>query len=85
MCPAGCYDAVVADTPRKRRTSRLRNDSRGEKVAVYLPPEVVTELKVRCAVERRSLSDAVSTAVQAWLKRRRRQGDDLAEILVSEG
>ena len=52
---------------------------------MYLPPEVVTELKVRCAVERRSLSDAVSTAVQAWLKRRRRQGDDLAEILVSEG
>lgn len=79
------YSGCVADTTRRKRSSRLRNDSRGEKVAVYLPPEVVTELKVRCAIERRSVSDAVSTAVQAWLKRRRRQGQDLPEFLTQEG
>ena len=46
---------------------------------------LLTELKVRCAIERRSVSDAVATLVAAWLKRRRRQGSqDLPDFLVQE-
>lgn len=47
-------------------SSRLRRAELGERVVVYLPPELATELRVRCARERRSLSDAVTAAVEAW-------------------
>jgi plasmid stability protein len=40
-------------------------------MVVYLPPELATELRVRCARERRSLSDAVTAAVEASVPQRR--------------
>lgn len=46
--------------------SKLRRAELGERVVVYLPPALATELRVRCARERRSLSDAVTEAVAAW-------------------
>lgn len=49
-------------------TSRLRRAELGERMVVYLPPELATELRVRCARERRSLSDAVTAAVEAWAR-----------------
>jgi len=49
-------------------SSRLRRDVSGERLAIYLPPEVAEELRVRCARERRSISDAVTEAVSGWLK-----------------
>ena len=48
--------------------SRLRRESGGERLAIYLPPNVAEELRVRCARERRSISDAVTEAVTVWLK-----------------
>lgn len=50
------------------RASRLRRDVGGERLAIYLPPDVSEELRVRCARERRSISDAVTEAVRLWLK-----------------
>jgi hypothetical protein len=50
------------------RASRLRRDIGGERLAIYLPPDVAEELRVRCARERRSISDAVTDAVTQWLK-----------------
>jgi len=52
--------------PEAPATSRRRRPIRGERMAVYLPPELVEELRVRCARERRSMSDAVSEAVGLW-------------------
>lgn len=52
--------------------SRLRRDAGGERVAVYLPPEMAVELRVRCARERRSVSDAITEAVGNWLSERPR-------------
>jgi hypothetical protein len=51
-----------------KKSSRLRREESGERVAVYLPPEAATALRVRCAQERRSVSDAVTEAVAKWLK-----------------
>lgn len=49
-------------------TSRLRRAELGERTVVYLPADLATELRVRCARERRSLSDAVTAAVEAWAR-----------------
>ena len=48
--------------------SRLRRDVPGERLAIYLPPDTAENLRVRCARERRSISDAVTEAVAMWLK-----------------
>lgn len=62
--------APVAPAPRAApAASRLRRAERGERLALYLPPDVAEELRVRCARERRSASDAVTEAVRAWLAR----------------
>lgn len=52
----------------KPKASRLRRDKLGERVAVYLPPKMAERLRVRCAKDRRSVSDAVTEAVDMWLK-----------------
>ena len=57
--------------PRRRPAKvapRLRRQDPGERLAVYLPPELVEALRIRCVRERRSASDAVSEAVSAWMK-----------------
>lgn len=54
-------------------SSRLRRAELGERMAVYLPPIAAEQLRVRCARERRSLSDAVSEAVSMWLKAETRE------------
>jgi hypothetical protein len=53
---------------RGARAARRRREIPGERLAIYLPPSVAEELRVRCARERRSVSDAVTEAVTAWLK-----------------
>jgi hypothetical protein len=50
------------------RASRMRREVAGERLAIYLPPEVAEDLRVRCARERRSMSDAITEAVAGWLK-----------------
>lgn len=56
---------IAGEAPKRR--SRLRREVSGERIAVYLPPEIVTALRVRCAQERRSVSDAITEAVTAWV------------------
>lgn len=62
---------TLAEEPKAKTPaapSKLRRAELGERVAIYLPPELAAELRVRCARERRSLSDGVTTAVEAWLR-----------------
>jgi hypothetical protein len=47
--------------------SKLRRDARGERVSFYLPPTLAEAVRMRCAKERRSMSDALTEAVNAWL------------------
>lgn len=57
----------------ERRASSLRRAHRGERLAVYLPPQVLEAVKVRCVRERRSVSDAITVAVHAdWRNRANR-------------
>jgi|CZKU01.1.fsa_nt_gi hypothetical protein len=55
-------------------TSKLRRPSLGERLAVYVPPELASELRVTCARERRSISDAVTEAVSIWIQSHRATG-----------
>jgi len=59
--PSKALKSFVAAKP----PSALRREERGERLAVYLPEDIATELRVYCAKSRRSLSDAVSEAVRA--------------------
>ena len=54
--------------------SRLRRNKLGERVAVYMPPELVAQLRHRSVAERRSVSDAVTEAVSEWMKDHRPKG-----------
>ena len=45
----------------------MRGAELGERVAVYLSPGVAEALRVRCARDRRSLSNGVGEALEAWL------------------
>ena len=66
---AAFVEAVeVSQTRTPPQASRLRRVERGERVAVYLPAEIAEALRVRCARERRSASDAVTEAVRMWLE-----------------
>jgi hypothetical protein len=47
--------------------SKLRRETRGERVAGYLPAELEHELRMFCARERRSVSDALTEAVTLLL------------------
>ena len=51
------------------KSSKLRRDQRGERVAGYLPPELERELRMFCARERRSVSDALTEAVSLLLQK----------------
>lgn len=59
---------VQTSRRRGKTTVQVRADGRElRRVTVYLPPEVHTRLRVRCAEEDRDLSDAVTAAVAAYL------------------
>lgn len=48
--------------------SRRRKEG-GERIAVYLPSDVAEALRIQAVRGRRSVSDAVTEAVVAWLQR----------------
>jgi hypothetical protein len=52
----------------ERRSARRRTES-GERVSGYVPPTMAEALRVRCANERQSLSEALTEALSAWVKR----------------
>lgn len=63
----GVASKAPGTDPRPAKGSKMRRVEGGERVTAYLPPDTVEALRVRCARERRSLSDAVTEAVRAWL------------------
>ncbi len=54
-------------TIRKARSTPLRKNTRGERLVVYIPHDVAGELRMLCARERRSLSDAITASVRELL------------------
>lgn len=46
---------------------QLRRDEPGERVTLYLPPQLITFVRMRCVQDRRSMSDAGTEAFQLWL------------------
>lgn len=63
--PGAASPTPAPTRPAKR--SRLRREHGGERITAYLPPDLAEELRVCCARERRSVSDAVTDALRAWL------------------
>lgn len=57
-------EAFVGSQPSLRRDGQP-----AERLTVYMPPPLIEALRVRCARERRSLSDAVTEAVSEWINR----------------
>ena len=54
------------------KPSAKRRTERGERVTFYLPSkDVETQLRMRCAKEGRSVSDALTELVEAWLRTER--------------
>lgn len=54
------------------KKSALRSDAKGERITVYLSPELAQRLRIHCATERTSMSAVVSAAVTAALGKRKR-------------
>jgi len=48
-----------------------RENVETERLNLYIPMEVATALRVRCAETRRSISDGVTEALLVWLERER--------------
>lgn len=53
---------------RGARSSPRRRAEGGERLTAYVPLDLKIALDVRCAQERRSVSDAVTEALEAWMK-----------------
>jgi hypothetical protein len=51
-------------------TPQLRRAERGERLTVYLPPDLARRLRHRCVDDQRSVSDAITAAVLAWVEAR---------------
>lgn len=52
-----------------KSAGRLRRSEAGERVTLYMPSDLVTEVRKLCAEQRRSLSDAGTDAFRVWLAR----------------
>lgn len=60
---------VVIVASAKRKASRLRRATAGAHISVSIPPELERELRLHCLHARRSMSDAVTCALEALLKK----------------
>jgi hypothetical protein len=68
----GVEQTVSASDATKPVASRLRRAERGEKLTIWLPPDVATELRVACAKPPRvAVSIAIEEAVRSWLTHRK--------------
>lgn len=52
--------------------SRLKRETLGDRVTVYLPPKLVAAIRRRCLSERRSLSDGLTEAAEQWMNTSKR-------------
>ncbi len=50
-----------------QKATRGKRKKAGERLTIYVPPELAEEVRVRCAKERRSLSDAGTEALSMWI------------------
>lgn len=57
--------AKTKGRPSKGSPKKLRSGK--EPLSIYLVPELAERLRVKCALERVTLSDAVSMALEEWL------------------
>lgn len=57
-----------APLPRRAPTSKRRREEAGERLTVYLPPDLAMELRVLCARKRYSVSHAMTEAIQRWMR-----------------
>ena len=55
-----------------KKGSKLKRDSLGERVTIYLPPKLADAVRRRCLKERRSVSDALTEAAETWVGAGRR-------------
>ena len=63
-----CPSPMAAKKRRANKpTSTLRRETPGVRLNVYVPDELERRLRIRCAEERRSMSDAVTHAIEKWL------------------
>jgi hypothetical protein len=63
-------EAFTRKEKKQPRQSRKRRVTAGERVSGYVPPELAESVRERCFREKRSLSDALTEALGAWVKRR---------------
>ena len=70
---AKARDVIGEGAPVKgkaRGSLKRRADSEGlERLGVYLPPELLRDVRLRCVHEGRNLSIAVEEALRGWLAR----------------
>lgn len=63
--PTETADRFVGKQP--KAPTRRKRPERGERLTVYIPPELAEAVRVRCAKERRSLSEAATEALGKWI------------------
>lgn len=62
----------AVDASARKKGSRLKRESLGERVTVYLPPKLADAVRRRCLKERRSISDGMTEAAEAWISASKR-------------
>jgi hypothetical protein len=55
------------------KKSKMRSETGGERLAVYVDPAIAKALRIHCAGERVSLSAFVSDAIRAALREAKRK------------
>jgi hypothetical protein len=61
---------IGRNSPSKSKSGRMRRAEKGERISVIMPGDVATMVRVRCAKERRSVSDAMTELARTWLRSR---------------
>lgn len=61
------FVAAGSSAARRAKRTPLRNDKAGERVQVYLDPDLAGRMRVAAASTRRSQSDLVAAAVELYL------------------
>ena len=59
-------DRFVGNNP--KIATRGKRKEAGERLTIYVPTELAEAVRVRCAKERRSLSDAGTAALSMWIR-----------------
>lgn len=63
---AEAADRFVCDQPKPK--SKRSQKQKAERLTIYLPPKLAERVRVRCAKDRKSLSDAGVEAFSSWVE-----------------